>query len=578
VVIVAAQALAVQLAKQLAPGTVWLFYAMFMGPMIAAALFAGWWLFASRLPRRDRWLTLAAVAAIGGLAFLTFHKSMGLMTVIVFALPTVMMAWAIWLLVTPFLGWPARRTGLVVVVALAWGYYALVRLDGIDGSMKADLVYRWIPNSEERFLAGGGASNSATESPASADGEQETLELQAGDWPGFRGPDRDSRVPGVRLAANWDEHPPREMWRRRVGPGWSSFAVIGKRLYTQEQLGEDEAVICYDAASGNQLWVHRDDARFEEVLAGPGPRATPTFHEGKLFSLGAKGKLNCLDAATGKPLWSRDIVGDSGAKVPMWGFASSPLIFADVVTVFAGGQEKKGVLGYAVETGEPVWSGATGELSYCSMQLARLAGVEQLVIATDRGLAAFEPREGKALWTYEWQLAGMYRVIQPAVVGDADVLIGTGMGIGTQRVHLVHTGEEWIPKEVWLEPTRAMRPYYNDFVIHQGHIYGFDGNFFACVNLEDGKGKWKARGYGNGQVLLLADQDELLILSETGEVALVDARPEMHKERCKFKALTGKTWNHPVIAHGKLYVRNGEEAACFELQEEIETGIASRQD
>jgi outer membrane protein assembly factor BamB len=263
----------------------------------------------------------------------------------------------------------------------------------------------------------------------------------------------------------------------------------------------------------------------------------------------------------------------------MWGFASSPLVFADTVTVFAGGQEtKKGVLAYAAETGELVWWGPTGELSYCSMQLARLAGVEQLVIATDQGLAAFEPRGGKALWTYEWPLQGMYRVIQPAIVGDADVLIGTGMGIGTQRVHVVHSDGQWNAKEVWPEPTRAMRPYYNDFVIHNGHIYGFDSNFFACVNLEDGKGQWKARGYGNGQVLLLPDQGLLLILSETGEVALVDANPESHKERCKFQAIAGKTWNHPVVAHGKLYVRNGEEAACFELKEEKDTGVASRQD
>jgi outer membrane protein assembly factor BamB len=285
----------------------------------------------------------------------------------------------------------------------------------------------------------------------------------------------------------------------------------------------------------------------------------------------------------------------------MWGFSSSPLIVADVVTVFAGAREKtaepekdktetdaepvfsgtpenRAVLGYEAATGEPVWSNGTGELSYCSTQLSRLAGVEQLVIATDQGLTAFEPVRGEVLWTFGWPLQGMYRVVQPAIVGDADVLIGTGMGMGTQRVHVAHSDGKWTSTAVWPEPTRAMRPYYNDFVIHHGHIYGFDGNFFACVNLEDGKGKWKARGYGNGQVLLLTDQDELLILSETGEVALVDAKPEMHKERCKFQAITGKTWNHPVVAHGKLYVRNGEEAACFEVKEEIETGIAGRQD
>src|SRR5262249_32817312 len=155
------------------------------------------------------------------------------------------------------------------------------------------------PTPEETFLSERGAvSTGAGDSAASAAANSELLELQPGDWPGFRGPDRDSRLVGVRLAANWDRPPPRAVWRDRGGPGWSSFAVIGDRLYTQEQLGEDEAVICYDATTGRELWVHRDKTRFEEVLAGPGPRATPTFHEGRIFSQGASGRLNCLDAAT----------------------------------------------------------------------------------------------------------------------------------------------------------------------------------------------------------------------------------------------------------------------------------------
>ena len=133
----------------------------------------------------------------------------------------------------------------------------------------------------------------------------------------------------------------------------------------------------------------------------------------------------------------------------------------------------------------------------------------------------------------------------------------------------------WTTQDVWPAPSRAIRPYYNDLVVHQGHIYGFDNNFFTCVSLEDGKGKWKARGYGNGQVLLLADQDLLLILSETGEVALVEAKPDGHKELCKFQAIEGKTWNHPVMAHGRLFVRNGEEAACYELSCEEQEGVAS---
>src|SRR5262249_20592479 len=154
-------------------------------------------------------------------------------------------------------------------------------------------------------------------------------------------------------------------------------------------------------------------------------------------------------------------------------------------------------------------------------QPAHLGGVEQLLIATDDGLTAFKPDRGEVLWQHRWPLEQqMARIVQPALLGDSDVLLGTGFGFGTRRVRVVRNGTDWATQEVWT--TRAIKPYYNDLVVHRGHIYGFDGNFFTCVSLEDGGGKWRARGYGNGQVLLLADQDLLLVLSEKGEVALVD--------------------------------------------------------
>src|SRR5262249_15031365 len=252
-----------------------------------------------------------------------------------------------------------------------------------------------------------------------------------------------------------------------------------------------------------ELWVHRDAARFSEAVAGPGPRATPTFHEGKLYAQGAAGRLNCLDAATGRVLWSRDVIADSGAKLPQWGFAASPPVVLGVVTGFAGAPGGKSVLGYNAASGELAWSAGEGQFSYCSTQLARLGGVEQLLLTTETGLTAFDPAGGKVLWTHDWPLEGMARIVQPAVLGDSDVLIGTGMGVGTRRVSVGREGDGWATREVWT--SRAIKPYYNDLVVHRGHLYGFDNNFFTCVSLEDGKGKWKERGYGNGQVLLLAD-------------------------------------------------------------------------
>jgi outer membrane protein assembly factor BamB len=159
----------------------------------------------------------------------------------------------------------------------------------------------------------------------------------------------------------------------------------------------------------------------------------------------------------------------------------------------------------------------------------------------------------------------MARIVQPAVVGGSDVLIGAGFGSGTRRVRVSREGDSWSTREVWWSQTFS--PYYNDFVIHRNYLYGFNSGFFVCVNLDDGKVKWKARGYDNGEVLLLADQGLLLVVSEQGEVALLDATPDRHIELCRIIAIKGKTWNHPVVARGKLFVRNGEEAACYELTE-----------
>jgi outer membrane protein assembly factor BamB len=553
----------------LMPGTMTQFIAWFWGPMVVAAGLALWWVLASRLRWSDRWLVLLACAGVGLANFFLYHKTFGGFGVILYALPLVTTAWVVWLLLTPWLRWPVRRAGLLVVFLLAWGLFTQVRFEGVTGSFSAEFAWRWNPTAEEKFLADSAAGKlkNASLAPVAA-----PLTLQPGDWPGFRGPDRDGRRTGIRIATDWKAQPPRLVWRHRVGPGWSSFAVVGPRLYTQEQRGENEVVVCYDANSGAELWTHEDSARFSELVSGAGPRATPTFHEGKIYALGGAGRLNCLDAATGDLVWSHDIVTDSGAKVPTWGFSASPLVVHGVVTVFAGGPDGKSVLGYHAASGELAWSAGKGQYSYCSLHPARLGGVEQLLLTTDAGLTAFDPVHGTVLWQHDWQLPeGMTRVVQPTLLGANDVLIGTGFDMGTRRVGLSRAGEGWATKELWT--TRAIKPYFNDLVVHKEYIYGFDNNFLTCVSLaEYSKGKWRARGYGNGQVLLLADQDLLLILAEQGAVALVEASPEGHKERGRFQALEGKTWNHPVVAYGKLFVRNSEEAACYQLADESLAG------
>jgi outer membrane protein assembly factor BamB len=544
-------------------GTPLQFAIMFMGAIGVGVLIGLWWLFFSRVHWTDRVLIPLFIATSGFAAVALADKTFILMGYgpVVRGMPLAVTALVLWLLATPGLSWPVRRLGAMVAVMAGWGYCDLLRLDGVWGDFQTQISWRWTPTHEDAYLA----DLATKEAPkAVAEGEKAAT-LQPGDWPGFRGPDRDSRLKGVRIVTDWNAHPPQQVWRHRVGPGWSSFTVVGDRVYTQEQRGDKEAVLCLDLNSGEERWVHTDAARFSEAIGGPGPRSTPTFYDGKLYTLGAKGALNCLDPVTGKVKWSRDIVNDSGAAIPIWGFAASPMVAQGVVTVFAGGPGGKSVLGYNADTGEHVWSAGDGKDGYCSTQLSSVDGTDQLLVAADDGLTAFEPVGGKVLWNYEWKHDRPPRVAQPTLVGSSDVLLATPMK-GLRRVHVSHEGDKWTEGDVW--ETKDIKPYYNDLVVYKDHVYGFDNNFFTCVSLDDGKGKWRARGYGNGQVVLLADQGLLLVSTEMGEVALVEATPERHKELGRFKAIEGKTWNHPVVARGKLFVRNGEEAACFELAEE----------
>ncbi|HEV3118693.1 MAG TPA: PQQ-binding-like beta-propeller repeat protein, partial [Gemmataceae bacterium] len=429
-------------------------------PVVTLIAILVWWLFASRLRWSDRGLGLLAFGLTGGAMWFLRHPTFGLMPIILYALPVITTAWVGWLLVTPFLGWRVRRAGLLVVFVLTWGYFDLIRFDGVTGGFSAELTYRWKPTAEEQYKAESPSTTSLAETTA-------LLSLQPGDWPGFRGPNRDNRVTGVRLATDWKEHPPRLLWRHRIGPGWSSFAVVGTRLYTQEQLESDERIICSDTSTGAPLWVHADPTRFSEEIGGPGPRATPTFHEGKIYAQGASGLLNCLDAATGKVFWTRDILKDSGATLPMWGYAASPLVVQGMVVAFAGAPDGKALLGYHASSGKPAWSAGEGQNSYCSPQLARLSGIEQVLIATDAGVTSFDPATGKVLWKYSWPLEGMARIVQPALLGN-DVVIGSPFGKGTRRVRLDLSANSWKDQQLW--ETFAINPYFNDFVIHKGHL------------------------------------------------------------------------------------------------------------
>ena len=547
------------------------FFGLVITPFVVNLLLLVWWLFASRLRTPDRIMVVAAYVLGIASTIVIAGDNFPIMALVFYGMPTLATGWVAWLLVSIPLKWPLRRTGLVALLILICVFFQLQRVDGMDGSFNATFNWRWTPTPEQQMLAELAAKPKTPAPPASATPAAPTtpattdavLTAAPGDWPAFRGPDRDGRLQHVKIDTDWAKSPPKKLWSRRVGPGWSSFAVIGRFLFTQEQRDANELVVCYDAETGTEVWSHAEATRFSEMIGGPGPRGTPTFDAGRIYALGANGVLLCLDAAKGTQIWKANIIADSGATVPVWGFSSSPLVAHGIVSVYAGGPGKA-VLGYKAANGELAWSGGEGKMSYCSPQLVKLAGVEQILFNTDIGTYSFDPEKGTVLWEYKWNTNGAARVVQPAVIGDNDVLIGTGMVLGTRRLNLTHDNATWTPKDVWT--SKPFKPYYNDFVVYKDNIYGFgDGGSLVCVDLAEGKQLWKAPGYGNGQMVLLEEQGLLFVVTEKGEIALVEANPAAHKEIARTKAIEGKTWNHPVLAHGKLYVRNGEQMAAFDL-------------
>jgi outer membrane protein assembly factor BamB len=584
---------------------------MFGMPFAVLAIFAAilgglavivWWLFFSRAPWIERVGAIALIVAGVVITKQLVHESiegahMG-MSIYMLPIPGLSLALVAWAALTQQIGSVARSVGLVVAIALALMPWTLIRTAGLFGG-GSEYHWRWTPTPEERLLAEApndepqplpssapsapvvalppaasarsvsSSGVSTSESPANTEMAAKVVPAGAdpaqsavgpAEWPGFRGPHRDSIVRGVEINTDWSSSPPVQVWRRAVGPGWSSFAVQGDLIYTQEQRGEQELVSCYRLSTGQPVWRHSDPVRFWESNGGAGPRSTPTLHNGRVYAFGATGVLNALDAVTGARLWSRDVSTDLDRRVPEWGFASSPLVVDDVVVVAAAGT----LAGYDSARGDLRWKGPRYGASYSSPHLVTLDGVQQVVLLGGPGAISVAPDSGAVLWEHKWEPGS---IVQPAVTADGDILVNamvaTG-GVGTRRLHVTQSDGGWKLEERWT--SNGLKPYFNDFVVHEGHAYGFDGNILAAISLEDGTRKWKGGRFGNGQLILLAEQDLLLVISEEGELALVQASPDKFTEVARFQALDAKTWNHPVLVGNLLLLRNGEEMAAFRLQ------------
>jgi outer membrane protein assembly factor BamB len=537
-----------------------------LGPALCGILVILWWLTLSRARWHERLFGLIGIFGALAATYALLDVTMKGGPTVFITIPMGTAAFAI----GAFLcrnSLSFKRTVIAVVLAtLGFGVSTLLRGEGMWGNAAVDLDWRFRQTAEERLVAA--KASSAAQSGqqngiATFDSELVDAWLAKPQWPAFRGNDRSGDVAGTTLDTDWTANPPQLLWKVPVGPGWSSFAVAGRLLFTQEQRGQLETVVCYDAESGSELWSAGIEERFEESLGGPGPRATPTVAGGDLFVMGASGQLMRLDAKSGQIRWTKDLREVAKRKPPTWGFASSPLVVDSKVIVHAGGSGPLGTLAFDTARGDLVWSVAAGDHAYGSPQICELDGVQYVTMVTNAGVDFIDPAVGDIKLAYDWKLDSGYRSLQPRVVGDDLVLIPSEQGLGTRLIRVQQVGGALAAEEVWT--SRNLKSDFNDLVTLEGHAYGFDGAIFTSVDLETGERNWKQGRYGKGQVVLIRDAGVLLVAAERGQVVLLKASPDGHQELASIDAIEGKTWNHPVVIGDRLYIRNSNEAACYRL-------------
>jgi len=376
-------------------------------------------------------------------------------------------------------------------------------------------------------------------------------------WADYRGPNRDG-VSTEKILTEWPNGKLKELWRKPIGAGWASFVIGEPYAYTIEQRRNQEVVAAYDTATGREAWTHKYEADFQESMGGPGPRATPTLDQNRLYSMGAMGDLYVLDAATGKVIWHKNILKDNGAENIVWGMSAAPLIYKNMVIVQPGGRSGKSVVAYDKLTGARIWSSLNDRTSYTSPVIATLNKQIQLVTITAERAVGLDPANGKLIWDYPWVTEYDINSAQPIFTGPNRVVISSGYGHGAASLEIAADGKV---RRVW--ENKKLKNKFNSSVFRNGYIYGFDESIFTCIDANTGEPAWKAGRYGYGQVLLASDH--LVITSEQGEVILLKADPAAHTELARFQALDGRTWNVPAISGGRLFVRNATEMAAYQI-------------
>lgn len=540
-----------------------------------ARLFPGW---IARLIIGVTLCVVVTVRLLGRTNDPPFDPAIINLLTLIFGFVSAATAW-VWFVFFSGYSLKARRGAFWGTVALLLVGLAMFRVVEVTGSMVPSFAFRWGWLSPDHRLG-----RLALIPPQPID----VVTTTADDFPQFLGPERSCWIPGPEFGRDWSKQTPKLVWKQSIGAGWSAFSAVNGYAVTMEQRGAEEWVTCYEIATGKPVWGHAIEARHENPLGGVGPRATPTIHQGRVYALGATGVLRCLDGATGKLLWSDDLRKRYGVDrsatftgtpldelLVQWGRSGSPLIVDNLVIVPGGGPagEAKNLVAFDAERGKFVWEsknpkedGTADQISYASPALSTLAGRRQILIVNESTASGHDPTSGERIWSFPWPggSSSMASASQVVVIGENRALLSKGYGGGAEVIEIGagDGGNELKATSVWKQP-RVLQTKFTNVVVRDGHAYGLSEGILECVELANGKRRWKQGRYEHGQILGVGDL--LLVLSETGELSLVELSPTKFGLLASMPVLEGKSWNNLCLYGRLLLVRNGQEAACYEL-------------
>ncbi|MBY0586818.1 PQQ-like beta-propeller repeat protein [bacterium] len=433
-------------------------------------------------------------------------------------------------------------------------------------AVAATMYPRQMTGDEQLLFAWRWASKSSPNSRSIVSKSDGSLKFEKGsidgvDFPQYLGPDRDGRLVGPALDTDWDLHPPTLLWQIPVGPSWSGFCLVDDLTITQEQQGSTEAITAYRIADGTRAWIYSYPAIFRDEPMGSGPRATPTVAGSSVIAVGGTGILHALDRTTGKVIWSRDLLDEPRRSLQLHGNSSSPLVLGNLVIVSPSAESGPSLVACRLNDGVIVWEVGTAGEMYCSPFTLKWNN-ELLVVHVDaKGVFARRASDGAEVWSKLQDMTGL--IPQPVVVQSSPLQILTASydlkGASLWQVGQVANEIQIVDK--WSKP--YLKSKFSTPIVIDGFIYGLDNGILQCVDSVSGESKWKKGRYKHGQ--LLAVDKMLLILTEEGELVLVEPDPGDLQELGRVKVLEGRTWNPLAMKGSYLLARNAEQACCYQL-------------